>query len=314
MTDPLLDDYAGNIPGQPFNSIVSYFILARDSTGNTSSKPDSIHSNPFVPPYIFEVLSQLGGAALGITLTTDATNTVNNLLPVRIDTWVSSNIRIFSAVLKWRNVNASSTFFDIPLTHFGSHYWGEIPPRQAGSQIEYFVQVVDSTGKFETDPRQAPNRIFSYEVLTNGALGPISFADTTSRLGLPTLHRSRHCAIADFNGDGILDVAIANYGEPNEVYLYNRALGFEDVSATVLGIQSTEKTTFVAVADVNADDNLDLIFANEGSQNRLYINNGRGRFEDETFELVDTLGRTRLPAESWGSTCILADDFDGNGS
>ncbi|MFH1070167.1 MAG: FG-GAP-like repeat-containing protein, partial [Candidatus Glassbacteria bacterium] len=316
VADQLKDDYLANIPGQPFNTIVSYFILARDGADRVSSKPDSIHSNPFVPPYLFEVLSNISDIVpnLGITLTTDATNTVNSLLPVRIDTWITSNIKIFSVLLKWRNVNESSTYSDIPLNRFGAHYWGEIPPRPPGSRIEYFVQVADTTGRPEKDPRAAPNKIFDYEVLTNGALGPVSFADTTSRLGLPIARSSRYSTIADFNEDGILDVVIANYGEANEVYFYNRAIGFEDVSLNVLGPQSAEKTTFVAVADFNADDHLDLIFANEDSQNRLYINNGRGRFDDKTFALVDTTGRTYLPADNWGTRCILADDFDGNGT
>ena len=313
---PGTNDYIGDIPGQPFNSVVQYLVIAQDSIGLKSSKPDSIHVSPFVLPYRFEVLSDTAAAIpkMGITLTTDALSTLNSNLPVRIHTWISSTRGIRSAVIKWRNQLEGLTFFDIQLQRYGAHYWGELPPQPIGSTLEYFVQVTDSLGRVEKDRRLAPNNdLYMYEILSLASLGTVSFADTTSTLGTSDVHKSRFASLADLNDDGVPDVVVANYGEPNTIYHYNRALGLQDRTFESLGIQHSDNSTCVAVADFNADDYLDIVFANSGGQNRLYKNNSRGMFEDVSMLVFAPTGLTYMPQESWGSTFVLADDFDGDG-
>ncbi len=310
--------YTGGIPGQSFNTLVSYLVLAADSSGHRASKPDSIHlGGPSIGPYIFEVLENPEDLIpkMGITLTTDATTTTNGVLPVRINTWILSNEAINSVVVKYRNVAVTTTYSSLRMDSFGAHYWAEIPAHGVGSRIEYFIQVTDVKGNVERDRRRAPNfgSSYSYEVVSPGALGSVSFADTTAQLGNPAANRSRASAVADFDEDGYLDVVVANYGEINKAYYYNQVLGFEDVTSTVLSGQGRDKTTHVAVADVNADDYLDLIFANDGGQNLLFINNARGRFDDMTSEFFAGTERTYLPADDWGTNCIVTADFDGDG-
>ncbi len=311
-------DYTGGIPGQPFNSVVQYLVIAEDSMGLKSSKPDSIHVNPFVLPYRFEVLSDTAAAApkMGITLTTDALSTLNPNLPVRIDTWITSTMGVRSAVIKWRNLLKGLTFFDVPMQHYGAHYWGELQPQPLGSSIEYFIQVTDSLGHVEKDGRLAPNYgLYNYEILTLASLGTVSFADTTSILGTSDVRTSRFASLADLNNDGAIDVVVANYGESNSIYQYNRVLGLQDMTfESFIGIQQPDNSTCVAVADFNADDQLDIVFANDGGQNRLFMNNGRGRFEDVSLKIFAPTGMTYLPEDELGSRCVLADDFNGDGA
>jgi len=319
MTNTLgTNDYTGNIPGQPFNSVVQYLVFAQDSMGLKSSKPDSIHVNPFVPPYRFEVLSDTAAAIpkMGITLTTDALSTLNLNLPVKIHTWINSNMGVRSAVIKWRNLLEGITFFDIPLQHFGAHYWGEIPAQPAGSNIEYFIQVTDSIGQVEKDRRLAPNSgLYTYEILTLASLGTVSFVDTTSILGTSDVRKSRFACLADLDNNGAIDAVVANYGDINNIYYYNRGLGFQDKTFdSFVSIQQPENSTCVAVADFNADDYLDLVFSNYGGQNRLFMNNGRGRFEDVSLKVFAPTGMTYFPADEWGSTCVVTEDFNGDGA
>ena len=311
------DNFNGDIPGQPVNSVINYYVVAQDTAGHRSSKPDSIHASTFIPPYRFEILTEGGTGVprMGINRTTDALNTLNSILPVRIETRISSNVGILSAVLKWRNLDEGPIFFDVKMQQFGSAWWGYIPNRPPGSRVEYFIQVSDSMGGVERDPRLAPNSdIFTYEVLSSGSLGSVTFADTTARLGTTDVTRSWHADFGDFNDDRNLDIVVANYGQPNKVYFFNPGIGLQDNTFDALGNQPSENTTHVAVADVNADDFLDLIFTNDGSQSRLYLNNGRGRFEDVTLNLFAPTGTTYLPVETWNSTCVVAEDFDGDGA
>ncbi len=310
--------FTAGIPGQPFNTVVRYLVLATDSSGNMASRPDSIHQGgPSIAPYVFEVLEDPGGRVpkWGITLTTDATTTTNGVLPVRIDTWVNSNIDIHSVEILYRNAAPGNSYSSIQMDRFGAHHWAEIPAHGVGSRIEYFIQVTDVTGKVERDRQRAPNfeSYFSYEVVSPGALGSVSFVDTTDQLGHSAANPSRASAVADFDEDGNLDVVVANYNDINRAYYYNQVLGFEDVTTTVISAQGTDNTTHVAVADVNADDFLDVIFANEGEQNRLLINNTRGRFDDMTFEFFEGTETTFMPEDDWGTTCIVTADFDGDG-
>ena len=312
------DDYNGNIMGQPFNTTVRYLVIASDSAGHRASMPDSIHSSQFVAPYSFEVLQDTTGVipTMGIILTTDRLSSTTTVRDSRISTWVLSNRALSAVTLQYRNVSVGPVYSSIPMDHFGAYYWADIPAAPAGSRIEYFVQVTDKNGKPERDRRDAPysREPFSYEILSPGSLGTIELADTTSVLGGTATLPSRASALADINEDGMLDVVVANYGAMNKVYYYKKTGGLEDVTSSVLGTQGQDKTTHVAIVDVNADDYLDVIFANDMAQNRLYINNSRGGLKEFTFTLVEgSSTKAYMPTEEWGTQCIVPGDFDGDG-
>lgn len=87
----------------------------------------------------------------------------------------------------------------------------------------------------------------------------------------------------DFNGDGRLDVATANYGSNNvSVLLGNGAGGFEAATTVALGVGAIQPYT-IANRDLNGDGKLDLITANLSSNNlNVLLGNGDGTFGTPT--------------------------------
>lgn len=119
--------------------------------------------------------------------------------------------------------------------------------------------------------------------------------DPAGLQGGPTLpgHDSEDVSIADFDGDGRLDLIIVQeddvrFGRKG-VHEHYRGLpsgGFERVKDS--GVVDTEANA-VAHADVTGDGRADLLIVGAG-QDRLLVNDGRGRFRDET--------EARLPREA----------------
>src|SRR6266849_3525534 len=79
-------------------------------------------------------------------------------------------------------------------------------------------------------------------------------------------------AVADLNGDGLLDVAVANWGSNNvSVLLGNGDGSFQPSLSFPVGLNPFS----VAVGDFNGDGRLDLAVANTGS-NYVSVLLGRG--------------------------------------
>ena len=315
----LSDTYRTTIPGQPYNTIVRYFIMAVDSSGNKSSYPSSMLESEFGLPLQFSILpdTDVGNALMGINLTTDAFSTFSTARPVRIDTWVSTIVGIMSASIKWRNTLEGSAFREVKMKHFGSHFWGDIPAVADGGLIEYYIQAVDSLGRVEKDRRRTPTTdLFSYEVVAYPSGEAITYVDTTAFIGTTNVSKSRHAAIGDLNGDDYPDIVTADYGGLNEVYFYYPGVGrLQRVTTSVFPGQPQSKSTAVALLDFDADDDLDVVFANENAQNRLYMNLGNGTFEDVTNSPLVAGGSNRMPEVTTlsNTTCVLAQDFNGDG-
>ncbi len=119
--------------------------------------------------------------------------------------------------------------------------------------------------------------------------------------------------LADLDGDGDLDMAIASQDPINRLLLNDGGGRFTDATDR-LGPQIPTETREVHALDANGDGRLDLVFFNLTSNNRdwdkdpqtrLLINQGNARFKDET--------RTRLPTHrfsSWGGSVV---DFNEDG-
>lgn len=91
-------------------------------------------------------------------------------------------------------------------------------------------------------------------------------------------------ALADFDGDGDLDIFIANYNGPNALLLNDGKAVFRDVSE-VAGVTHAGGGQGVAVGDVDDDGDMDLFVANKhdkrlkgvGPGSVLYRNDGVGK-------------------------------------
>ncbi len=117
-------------------------------------------------------------------------------------------------------------------------------------------------------------------------------------------------SIADFNGDGALDVVVGKLSERNRLYVNDTTGYFFDVTTSSLP-DDTDFTESVAVADVDGDGDQDLFFGNSrllggsGGDNRLYLNDGSGQFTDVTA--------ARMPPGYQRTTSMATGDVDGDG-
>ena len=114
-------------------------------------------------------------------------------------------------------------------------------------------------------------------------------------------------AIGDINGDGKLDVVAGNAGV-NRLYL-NDGVGspFDSITGSDIGID-TDTTYGVALTDIDRDGDLDLIASNNGSANKLYLNNGTSTpFNGVTAIVIDDQG-------TGSNQAVLATDMDIDGS
>ncbi len=111
-------------------------------------------------------------------------------------------------------------------------------------------------------------------------------------------------ALGDYDGDGWCDVFLCNLNGSSALFRNLGGWRFTNVTDAV-GLANTNALARGAVfADVDGDDDLDLLVSYSGAGVRLFLNNGRGRFQDAAAE--------SLRAET-GSTTLTLGDVDGDG-
>ncbi len=134
------------------------------------------------------------------------------------------------------------------------------------------------------------------------------FTDITATAGVAAGLFSSSSAFADVDGDGSVDLFVANYNDFSyENHVICRAAGsdlqlycgpeayvgvrdilyhnsgdgsFEDVTESAGLINATGKELGVVFGDVDGDGDPDLYLANDKMLNFLYLNDGSGRFEE----------------------------------
>ncbi len=107
-------------------------------------------------------------------------------------------------------------------------------------------------------------------------------------------------AVADLNGDGKLDLAVANYGTDNVGVLLGNG---DDVFQTPKSYDTGKGPASIAVADVNGDGSLDLVVANYVGNN-MSVLLGIG---DGTFQHQQTFATSGRPAS------VAVADVNGDG-
>lgn len=125
---------------------------------------------------------------------------------------------------------------------------------------------------------------------------------------------TNHLRVTDLDGDGDLDILLANYGdffsgndspEPLVVYENDGSGAFSNVSADAVG-GYTGNLRMIAVGDVDGDGSPDIYGPQgDGSAHVLLINDGSGVFVDEAD--------VRLPTDYPASGAARMGDVDGDG-
>jgi FG-GAP-like repeat len=137
---------------------------------------------------------------------------------------------------------------------------------------------------------------------------------TTATIGT-TREYTSGVELADLNGDGLVDILFAsggNYDAPGEpefsrVFL-NQGSGkmFKEATKDVLGPEPMIAARAIRVADVNGDDNPDIVVGTSfGTQSRLYLGEGEGRFREVTG--------THFPQQRASIGDLKFGDADGDG-
>ena len=189
------------------------------------------------------------------------------------------------------------------------------PPGFAVTFPPFFIEVSAEAVFADIDDDGDPDILISNEnpfpfgppgdqnrVLINDGTGAFS-DETGARLPL-LIDNTSGFATGDIDGDGDLDAVVAEIGQ--NLVLINDGTGvFSDETAARLPALDSSSRKAV-LGDVDRDGDLDLLVGNSrSSQNRLYLNDGRGVFSDVTA--------SHLPVDSATTTDVDFYDFDGDG-
>jgi hypothetical protein len=164
------------------------------------------------------------------------------------------------------------------------------------------------------------------------------------------MHWSTSAGFADFDGDGFNDLFVCHYvnwdinknhptcndstgrvrdvcspkqfeGLPHRLFLNNQKGGFVDASQeAVVEMDANGKATYkplkpgkglgVLIVDINHDGKPDIYIGNDTTDNYLYVNRGKGKFEELATPLGVARDENNVPNGSMG---VTAADYDGSG-
>jgi len=111
-------------------------------------------------------------------------------------------------------------------------------------------------------------------------------------------------AVGDVDGDGLVDIYLAQIDGPNKLYKNLGNFEFRDITEQAGVAHPDHHSTGVVFADVDGDGDLDLLVSALESKNTLYINDGKGHF---TVQKDSGLG------DGNGSTTMALADIDHDG-
>jgi len=118
---------------------------------------------------------------------------------------------------------------------------------------------------------------------------------------------------SDFDGDGLVDIFVANDSTPNFLYHNNGDGTFKDIafsSGTAVNENGSEQGSMgVTLGDYDHDGRLDLFITNfDDDYNTLYRNDGKGSFTDASY--AAKVAAVSLPYVGWGTWFF---DYDNDG-
>jgi hypothetical protein len=184
-----------------------------------------------------------------------------------------------------------------------------------GNYLRYALQ--DSTPCFGPSGTRDYCTPDSYEPLPGRLYrnrGDGTFTDVTAVAGVgrefgPALGVST----ADFDGDGWIDIYVANDGRENQLWRNRHDGTFENV-ALLAGVAlpqggKAEASMGVDAADFDDDGDEDLVVTElTGEGSNLFVNDGRGAFDDRSASTG--VGPASLPFTGFGTAWF---DFDNDG-
>jgi hypothetical protein len=141
-----------------------------------------------------------------------------------------------------------------------------------------------------------------------------TFTDVTARAGMSTeFGPALGVSTADFNGDGWMDIYVANDGQPNQLWINQRNGTFKNtalLAGAALGADGEAKSSMgVDAGDFDNDGDEDLFITELTGQGAdLYVNGGGGVFEERSARAG--LRQPTLPFTGFGAAWL---DIDNDG-
>ena len=142
----------------------------------------------------------------------------------------------------------------------------------------------------------------------DGAKTGIRFQNTASEtilLGNRMFAQGGGVSMGDVDGDGLPDVFLTRTEGCNALYHNAGNWTFDDIT-TRAGVGACDRrSTGSALADVDGDNDLDLVLLATTGPNAIYLNDGTGRFTEQRDLGLDSTGR--------GATTVTMADVSGDG-
>lgn len=203
---------------------------------------------------------------------------------------------------------------------------------RAGVEGSGFANAA-ATGDYDNDGREdlyfvcfGRNQLFHNR-------GDGTFEDVTARSGVGDVGNGISATFLDADGDGWLDLYVVNYltfdpstiSEQNpgaypgplaypgeaDVFFRNRGDGtFEDATKVAGLYAPIHRGMSVSALDCDRDGDMDLYVSNDDTPNGLWLNDGKGRFQDAGFEAGVALNSI---GEAPGSMNATVADANGDG-
>ncbi len=124
------------------------------------------------------------------------------------------------------------------------------------------------------------NLSYSNSLYLNNGKG--YFQDVTNEYGFNVnMWRSEGAVLGDVNNDGYLDIFNTSFFKSNKLFINNHGVSLND-ETNKYGLHSNGRSISAVFGDVNNDGFLDLYVGNWVKGNKLFINNGHGKFIDRT--------------------------------
>lgn len=152
----------------------------------------------------------------------------------------------------------------------------------------------------------APDRLFRNQ-------GDGRFKDVTSAAGINAFGSALGLLIGDFNDDFFPDIYVANDADPNLLWINQGNGTFVDdalFSGCAVNSQGAPEASMgTDLEDFDGDGDLDIFLTHlSGETHTLYVNRGKGLFEDQTHRYG--LGSTTRSATGFGTGWF---DYDNDG-